>query len=166
MPEGVVEPLALAEEWCDPEAGTLAVAEGDSLVNGEALPEEQVVGVGLGKVEVKGEAEPENRGVRAGEGDADPEDVVVGLDLGVGVESRGVSVGTAGTMEGLGAPVPEAAAEGEREGERAALREREGEAVADVLALGLRVVRGVLVAQEEVLGEALGEACAGVAVVE
>ena len=40
MPEGDEEPLALVEEWWDLEAGVLAVAEGESLVNGEALLEE------------------------------------------------------------------------------------------------------------------------------
>ncbi len=122
------------------------MAEEEPLVNGEALLEEMVVGVVFCKVKVEGEAEPEKRNVRAGEGDADPEDAVVELDLSVGVERRGVRVGTAGTMEGLGVSEPEAVAEGEREGERAALREKEGEAVADTLVLGLRVAREVPVA--------------------
>jgi hypothetical protein len=134
------------------------VAEEEPLVNGDALLEEKVEGVVFSKVKVEGEAEPEKRSVRAGEGDADPKDAVVELNLSVGVESRSVRVGTAGTMEELGVSEPEAVAEGKREGKRAALRDKEGEAVADKLILGLRVAREVPVAQDKTLGKALGKA--------
>ena len=45
VPEVDAEPLALVEERWDLEAATLVVAVGEPLDNGEALPEEQVVGV-------------------------------------------------------------------------------------------------------------------------
>ena len=148
-------PVALAEgeARCGlRDTGAVALAEAPSgseaVARGVSLP--SPLRVGCATVTLAEMVSVSDTSVAAGERVA-----AAALALGEGVAAP----------EARALPVAATLAEGVEEGERAALLEREGEAVAEALVLELRdaldEAHGVPVAQ----GEALGEASAGLAVI-